>query len=226
MELKLLPKFVELLRRVVPLKSKGEAALPFILSKNPFAKIITVKAGKYKVSRGALPVKIKLHRNFRLMPLTKGLLKQFAGNEVVDRILERRENVQKEDGAMITDISILDSLDLLEVMNPRFKMNGVRLRIPTEAVIDVFVSSRWNRAEKKRLSHILTSSPYEKLVDTKVLERDFSRENVDENDIFVARSANNLKYRGEIPVVNHNRLNMLLIEVVVRTTDPREPTLA
>ena len=59
-----------------------------------------------------------------------------------------------------------------------------------------------------------------------MLERDFGREHVGENDDIVMRSAEHPTYRGKAAVTNWSYFNCLLFEVVVRTTDPKDPTLA
>lgn len=220
------PVFSRLLDRIFPADSKEKATLPFILAQNPYVSIFRLKAGKYKIVAGARRGIVRLHRDFRLMPVTKGLLKQFAGNEMADGILEKAENAERMDAAPIVCINMFEAADVPQVMNQRFGRDGIRVSVPTEAVIDVFISLWRHRTEIKGLENILTSSLMQESVDTETLERVLLSRQIDKDDIFVARNAQHPKYRIKKYANNGSHVNNLLLEVAVHTHDPRDPTLA
>ncbi len=114
------------------------------------AHIITVKAGVYKDLGRPLskenafnpPHEVNLSRDFSLLPFTVGFLEKFSKHELVSEILKRDGNSGKKLQDMAGYFSMNELLCLLEeIINPILSRSGnVRLRLPFQAPIDVFMS--------------------------------------------------------------------------------------
>lgn len=128
-----------------------------------------------------------LQRNFKLFPLTIGFLKNFYKNQLVDVLLHRQINLSKKDHEMPGYIKLYEAIDLLKVINPSL-LGNIRLRLPAEALIDIFFSCPDPVCAEKRESipHILTASRFiDREINRDEFDIELMRDEVKENDWFV-----------------------------------------
>jgi hypothetical protein len=105
---------------------------------------------------------VKIDEAVELIPVTVGLLKQFEGEKWAAHVL--RANKEIDDNEMASrEISIEFAMQLVRVLNAQ----GLKVRIPTEAVVELFqrsdipVESRYNKHD------LITASRWAKKIDEK-----------------------------------------------------------
>lgn len=181
---------------------------------------ITLKQGRYRNLGGCENNPrhdVILHRPFELTPLTMGLLREFSTHPTVRSIIDRRYNKDKKDSEMVREISVVDVLEILEFINPALISEKVRLRLPSEAVIEAFLSSLRHRMTRRGMQFLLTASRHEKEragVDAQALEIEIGKENISEGDEFVVRTETNPAGRMMKSPENYSHVNGALLEVV------------
>jgi|GEM_PF-1996336 len=190
----------------------------------PAEEIITLDPKEYRELGGVLENNpehvITLPREVKLFKLTIGFLRKFAGKKLVGELLHKGHNAAKGDHEMIGYISVSTALKLLEIINPALENEMLRLRIPTEAVIDVFL----NAPEYKKyciglVPRIMTASLYSHWgVNLLEIEVEVRKEEIDPRLEFVFRSgARELKgphHRFSVPPINESYFNGVIFEVV------------
>jgi hypothetical protein len=190
----------------------------------PAEEIITLAPKEYRDLGGILENNpehaISIPREVKLFKLTVGFLRKFAGKKLVGELLHKKHNAAKQDHEMIGYFSVSTALQLLEIINPALENEMVRLRIPTEAVIDVLLNASEHRKNCVGLAaRILTASLYSHWgVNVSELEVDVREEEIDPRLEFVFRSgARELKgphHRFAVPPTNNSYFNGVIFEVV------------